>query len=312
MNTPNFKSSYDMVNAPLTNIANQKALEYFVSLQGNRNESNLFQSSAIWDHRARLWKKKQDFGMSNDVRIHHFVQELEQKGLLKSDYHIIDIGCGPGKFAAAFAQKVKHVTGIDISNQMIEQGNLHLKQREIKNVLLKTCDFTTLDINSEFYGKRFDLVFSSMTPAIYDLKTLLKAMSMSRHWCCNITHINGTNILHSKIMSEVFHRPLEQKWSGKCFYSFFNTLFLLGYYPETSFFHRKDEHIIHPDESYAELIMEYLLKDEENTSINKRKILLWLKKNADKNGELLETSQTCYGTIIWDVNIRDTRTEFTL
>jgi ubiquinone/menaquinone biosynthesis C-methylase UbiE len=47
---------------------------------------------------------------------------------------VLDVACGPGIVACAFAPTVKHVTGIDITPAMLEQARSLAHQRGLRNV----------------------------------------------------------------------------------------------------------------------------------------------------------------------------------
>ncbi len=47
---------------------------------------------------------------------------------------VLDVACGPGLVACAFANVAKNVTGIDITKKMIEQATVRQKQMKINNI----------------------------------------------------------------------------------------------------------------------------------------------------------------------------------
>lgn len=53
---------------------------------------------------------------------------------------VLDVCCGPGLVAAAFARNAKHVTGIDFTPAMITQAEAHCAERGLKNVAFHTGD----------------------------------------------------------------------------------------------------------------------------------------------------------------------------
>ncbi len=71
---------------------------------------------------------------------------------LKKGSLILDLGCGPGRDAKIFTQKEYDVTGIDLSENMIEKA----KER-VKNVKFKVMDIKKL----EFEDNHFDAVWAS-------------------------------------------------------------------------------------------------------------------------------------------------------
>ena len=286
-------------------------LAYFISLQQQSNgESLQDHNPKKWDHRAAMWQKERINNRKGDARVVNAVAFLEERGLLQNHYDIVDIGCGPGRFAAAFAKRVHQVVGLDISEKMVEHGREYLHQEGIANAVLQTCDFAMLDVEKEGYKGAFDLVFSSMTPAIHNMDSLMKSMEMSRGWCCHITHVSGRNFLREQMVKELFGRKPLHQWTGKWFYSLFNILFLLGYDPETSYEKRHQEIWITPDEEYVEFVMEHMLPSKEITKENAGKILNWLLDHQNEEGKVLEISDSSYGRILWDVRNRTERSGY--
>lgn len=277
------------------------SLSYFNAVLQSQPTDSTMKTAAKWDRRANAWKKDRDNNRKNDDRITSAIQFLEQRGILHENCDIVDIGCGPGRFVAAFAKKAHQVLGLDISEKMVEHGMEYIQEQGFKNASLRTCEFQSLDLEAEGYKGAFDLVFSSMTPAIHDMDSLKKSMEMSRQWCCNVSHLYRQNHLRSRIMKELFGKELEPQSKGLWFNSLFNLLFLMGYCPETSYENRHQEIRIEPDEEYVEYIMEHMLPPEERTTEHTERILTWMKQHADEDGTLLESSDSCYGTILWNV-----------
>jgi len=293
-------------------ISNAEDLAYFIAMQESKPADAPEHSAEKWNQRAKVWKKKRVKEPKGNERVASAVTYLEHRGLLQADDHIVDIGCGPGQFAAAFAKKVHRVVGLDLSEKMVEHGMELLHQEGLTNATLHTCDFQTLDIEKEGYKGAFDLVFSSMTPAIHGMKGLMKSIDMSRKWCCNITHLSKKNYLRDQILQEVFSRKPSRQWTGRWFYSLFNVLFLLGYNPETSYETRHQEVWITPDDEYVEFVMEHALSPAEATTENADKISAWLHAHANQEGQILEISDASYGRILWDVRTKTERPDYRL
>lgn len=264
-------------------------------------------SAREWDRRADSWESERAKKRKDDGRITSAVAFLEQRGVLHSGCDVADIGCGPGRFAAAFARKARRVIGLDISEKMAAYGMEHIRSQGLTNAMLRVCDFQTLDIDREGYRNAFDLVFSSMTPAIYNMEGLVKSMEMSRGFCCSITHLYEHNRLHERIMREVFGREPVSRWNGRWFYALFNVLFLMGYYPETSYETRHQEIPAYIDGDYVEYVTARLLPAEERTREAAAAISSWLYGHAGTDGVLPEVIDSCCGRILWDVRIRSRR-----
>ena len=285
-------------------------LDYFISLQESQPADMPDHSVKMWNKRADFWENARKKKQKGDERVDRAINYLASKGLLDKNYDVVDIGCGPGRFAAAFARHVHNVVGLDISDKMVEHGMNHIHNEGLENAILHACDFQTLDIEKEGYQHAFDLVFSSMTPAIHGMNGLMKSIEMSRAWCCNITHLDGRNLLREQIMQEVFGRQLEPQWNGRWFFSLFNVLYLLGYNPETSYEKHSRETWVTPDELYVDFLMEHMLPSEEHTQENASKISNWIQSHLNENGQIKEITHTAYGTILWDVREKAMRPDY--
>lgn len=289
---------------------NREAFERFTNIQSDFPVSTSDQLEKKWDKSADYWEHERKNNRKSDERMKNAIKLLTEKGILNESTTLCDIGCGPGRFSAEFGKVCKSVTGLDISPKMVSYGMEHIKREGLTNVQLKTCDFENMDVKEEGYYKAFDIVFASFTPAIHDLNSLVKAMEMSKGYCCLSTHLNDSYPLRSRIMEEVFGRTLEQRWTGRGFYTIFNELFLMGYNPETSYNTRTQESSFVPDNEFVEHIMEHMLEEDEQTEENKEKILNWLKDNCDENGKILDNSSNTYATIIWDTRNKATRCQY--
>lgn len=281
-------------------------LHYFIALQESQPIDTLDHSAEKWNHRADAWEKERVHGRrgTNNDRINNTVAYLKSRGLLGAKDDIVDIGCGSGCFAVEFARTTRSVMGLDIAEKMIHYGEEHAKREGVHNVTFCIRDFQTLDVEREGLAGRFDLVFSSLTPAIHGMNGLNKVIQMSRAYCCYVTHVSSTNQLERQIMWDVFDREPPVRWDGRCFYSLLNILFLMGYYPEVTYDHRHRERHIVSDADYVELLMEHMLSPQECTPENQARINTWIQKHADGDGAITEISDTCYGRILWDVRQR--------
>lgn len=286
-----------------------KDLDYFLSLQDAREGELPELSSQNWDQRAESWEKKRQRNQKGFERVASAMDYLENRGLLKPEFQVADVGCGPAYFAAAFARKVQWVTGFDLSPRMIHYGQEHAQREGVQNLTLQVCDFKALDVEKAGLKGAFDLVFSSLTPAIHGAGGVQKLMDMSRAYCCNITHIFRDNSVRRQIQQEVFGLEPVSPFGGRSFYALFNTLLLMGYLPETTYDRQILKQRVSPTEDYAAMMMEQILPAQEQTPQNQARILKWLEDHADKDGLITEIGRACYGRILWDVRLRSVVTE---
>lgn len=68
---------------------------------------------------------------------------LEFSGVNSSDT-VLDVACGPGIVACAFATRAKHVTGIDLTPAMLTQAEKRQQKFQLENVTWQLGDVTAL------------------------------------------------------------------------------------------------------------------------------------------------------------------------
>lgn len=279
-------------------------LAYFAAMQESQPKDRPDHSAKKWDQRAEAWEKERREKQKGEARVRSAVAYLEEQGLLQPDFHVADVGCGPGRFAVAFARRVRWVTGFDLSPRMIHYGLEYARREGVANLTLQALDFQTLEVEAAGLRRAFDLVFSSLTPAVHGQAGLEKMMDMSRAYCCNITHLYHRNSICRQLQEEVFGIPPVSPWGGRWFYSLFNLLLLRGYLPQTSYDRQLEARRFVPSQDYAAMLLERVLPPAERTEKNQARILAWLQAHTDGEGMLTETSEACYGRILWDVRDR--------
>ena len=80
---------------------------------------------------------------------------IEASALAASDT-VLDVACGPGLTACAFAEVARHVTGIDITPAMIEQAKALQESKGLDNLTWHVGDVTSLP----FDDASFSMVFT--------------------------------------------------------------------------------------------------------------------------------------------------------
>jgi SAM-dependent methyltransferase len=82
-------------------------------------------------------------GTANEVAF--LIDELR----LEPGMRLLDVGCGPGRHALAFAEAGIHVTGIDISQRFVDIANAAAEERSLDATFLRV-DARHLDFSNEF------------------------------------------------------------------------------------------------------------------------------------------------------------------
>ncbi len=270
-----------------------------------------FQHTAeLWDERAVEW----DSGLRNDQvtqyvtkgRIDAAVRFLKACGALEPEFTVIDIGCGPGRFVTEFSKHVRRAEGTDFSAAMLAFGETFAAEEGRANVAFTQCDFLHGDIEPLGWKGRFDLVYSSMTPAVSAFSSLEKMVEMSRAFCCNSSCIIGRSTIQDEIAKALGTERVRPFWDGSWFYTLLNLVWNMGYFPQTDYYTL----------SYAE---ERTVTREMVDSILGRMLHSHTARPEDSDraydalmavshdGVVLEECTNWYGAIAWDVRKKTQR-----
>ncbi|NTW71453.1 MAG: class I SAM-dependent methyltransferase [Eubacteriaceae bacterium] len=188
------------------------------------NERELSDLKSYWDLRA------EEFNADKTNNCDYAEEILLEKGLINSENHILDIGCGPGKCAIKLSDRVKSVTGIDISENMIALARNNALEMNVKNVSFEVMPWEKADLGERGWEKKFDIVLASMTPGISSAQTLEKMNQASRGYCFLSSFVQRRDLM-LEIKEHLGESSTAERQENKIYIAF-NILWLSGYYPE--------------------------------------------------------------------------------
>lgn len=103
-----------------------------------------------WDKAAKTFHKKN--------RKDDYKNELFNNLIISKDDTILDIGCGEGSITIPVSKKVKSITGLDSSKEMLKLLNKRAKKRNITNI--NTIQMSIEELKYEELGN-YDVVIAS-------------------------------------------------------------------------------------------------------------------------------------------------------
>ncbi|WP_425059988.1 Ubiquinone biosynthesis O-methyltransferase, mitochondrial [Sporomusa carbonis] len=264
------------------------------------NIADLEETQKFWDMRADEFNS---YSRNNEgeTRRQQILDLLTAKGILRNDAEILDIGCGPGKYALEFAKKVKTVVGIDISPRMIQYAQDNAQRQNAANTVFELSAWESLNLDECGWNKKFDLVFASVCPGISSSESLLKLCRASKGACFISSFVERSDELRDELHRVIFGRDPEQRW-GKNIYYAINILWLSGYYPEISYRDAEFEHAW-PLEKAVELYssqLKRMTKSNADMSGIEAKIAEYLGKVAE-NGLVYEKVKSKIAWLYWCV-----------
>lgn len=96
---------------------------------------------------------------------------------VEPSHRVIDIACGTGSLAMALSFRAMHVTGIDMSGDMITTANRSIRKKDIKNIKFELRDASDL---SQYKNHEFDIAVTSMSVHQFDANLALKIIAEMR------------------------------------------------------------------------------------------------------------------------------------
>ncbi|CZD97913.1 methyltransferase small domain superfamily [Streptococcus pneumoniae] len=98
-----------------------------------------------FNHKAETFDSPKNIFLANLV-----CQAVEKQIDILSDKEILDFGGGTGLLVLPLAKQAKSVTLVDISEKMLEQARLKVKQQAIKNIQFWEQDLPKNPLEKEF------------------------------------------------------------------------------------------------------------------------------------------------------------------
>ncbi len=160
-----------------------------------------YRNPKIWDKMASGYNKSETDLQERQAREKALIQKLSDLGMIGEGKTVLDLGCGPGNFALAFAEHGSEVVALDVSEKMLEELQKRMPGHLSNRIKPIQADWKMLDLRQHGYEKAFDLVFARMTPACNALDQFEKILSASRNWCYYASWVG-----HRK------DQPLDEVW----------------------------------------------------------------------------------------------------
>lgn len=163
-----------------------------------------------------------------------FLKLISDNNMIASDFQVLDVGCGTGKYSIALSNLCKKIIGIDLSPKMIENANKNKEEYKMSNVEFYCGDWSDMDLGERGFGNRFDLVFAHMTPAVNSADTFEKLSKASRKYCVLCKPTRRTDPVSEKVKKLVGINENKESCDMDIAYAF-EMLWLQGYEPKVEY-----------------------------------------------------------------------------
>ncbi len=271
-------------------------IQYFTRLW-NEGKAAKASGQSFWNNRAEEFNKLVTQG-SPDERILKIVGFLSHMSLLTQNSSVLDIGCGPGRFAVEFAKQSTDVTGLDISDKMLGYAVKNAEAANLANTSFKKLNWDEVNLEDYGWNKRFDLVTAINSPGIHDRITLEKMIAASKEYCFLSNFVDRIDSVQDILRTEILKLE-DVRFYSNTIYSIFNILWLTGYYPGIAYVDTDRETVRTVEEA---CVYYGTLFETENYSGNQKNDLIrsYLEE-ISVNGYVMEKVRTKTAWIYWKV-----------
>lgn len=189
-----------------------------------------------WNIRASGYAEHIESEESRDRRS-QIINWLESEGALLGEFHVLDIGAGPGAYAAMLSRKAAEVTALEPAASMTSILKRRITEEGITNIRIIQKTWEEISLAAESWHKAFDLVFASMCPGVGNPDMLEKMIQASRNFCY-MSGWSGSRwgkwaLSQSELWPQIFGEQLGD-YPSDILYPF-GLLYALGYRPELRF-----------------------------------------------------------------------------
>lgn len=230
--------------------------------------------------------------VASDISFYERISEyLSDLGILSGGRSVLDVGCGPGTFAIPFSKRCGSVTGLDSSKGMLDRLAAGSLERGLENI--STCHATWEDYD----GGSYDMVFSSLSPAVRDHRTLMKMEDHSKEYCCYVTARGCTAGMHrNELWQKIYGKKLENSGAYDVVYPL-NILLEEGRSPDLRFFRNEADHVSRTEDMVSEYTEYFSIFGEMTEDIRER-----IKdhfQDVDENGVCYDRYTTDLAVLSW-------------
>lgn len=186
-----------------------------------------------WNQKSEDFFKRLQNDVSNESYI--IMEVLKEKGLYNKNLSILDVGCGFGRHIKFFQEISSRCVGLDISEKMLELAKEYVPHRSDTNFYCVDWDKEDFSLENK---KKFSLVFSAMCQALNTEENLKKFIKCSSDYCMIERFLREDNPL-TKLLPDIDADKPNNDW--KYSRNLINSLWELGYYPESRVYSYKKE-----------------------------------------------------------------------
>ena len=143
---------------------------------------------------------------------------------LNPEYAVLDIGSGPGRLAIPIAKRVKTVTAIDPSKDMLAYLKENMKKEGVKNIVCVNKRWEDIELGEDI--KPHDVVIASYSLGMFDMQEALAKIDAAAKRCVYLFESAG-GWMDEKLWKELYDER-HPAWTGYMY--LYNILHDMGVY----------------------------------------------------------------------------------
>ena len=268
-----------------------------VNLRGDRRGEAEIQR---WNVRASGYAQHSESEGSRERR-QQIIGWLENRGALQEEFRVLDIGAGPGNYAAMMSRQVAEVTAVEPATSMTTILKNRITKEGHENIRIRQKTWEKVSLAAESWHKAFDLVFASMCPGVGSPDMLEKMIEASRNFC----YLSGWSgcrwgkwgLSQSELWPRIFSEQLDS-YSSDILYPF-GMLYALGYRPELRFLQPR-VHLEMDTEEAIDGLAEHFSRYTRITAEIRKTVELYV-LSYSQGGRFSQAYTTCQGFMLWQV-----------
>lgn len=256
-------------------------------LDGRKKKSWQSKKNTIWDKRADSFAQRN----MKSVYVDRFLEILKPQ----ENMTILDFGSGPGTLTIPLAQKVKKVTAVDFSKNMIERLKKEAAHEHLDNIVAIQGawedDWQQLGIQPH------DVPIASRSLSVDDLRAALTKLN---DWATKSVFI-ADRVGAGPFDPELFKAIGREFNPGNDYIVTLNLLYQMGIHARVDFI-ILDQPKQYSSEQEAIDSCTWMFENLTNEELNKLEshVTKRLKKNADGQFEMNKKQPTKWAIISWD------------
>jgi SAM-dependent methyltransferase len=203
-----------------------------------------------WDKRA------EDFSESRRTNDYEYGRKVLKAlyEIINSDSEVLDIGAGPGTFVIPFAKKVKKITAVEPSKEMVGRIRKNAQEEGVENFEIISKVWQEISISE--LAPKYNLVISSIVLWMFEniWEELERMEQASKEYCCVVTGTGEWNGEEQKLWHKIMGDVQKPDYSE--FPLIYNLLYSKGRYTNVDIIHYDSERSIENKIRHRKLFFE--------------------------------------------------------